>query len=417
MTNNRSEPIKIGLLCGRENSFPHAFIHHVNKLGAEHNITAEFVKLGGTRMDEPNPYRVIVDRISHEIPYYRTYLKQAVLEGTIVVNNPFWWTADDKFFECALATKLGVASPKTVVLPQKSYVEGVVTESLRNLVFPIPWEEIISYVGLPAFLKPFIGGGWKNVYKIHSVEELIWAFDQTGELGMILQEGITWDSYVRCYCLGQTNIMPIRYEPSNPFHHRYMYDPAFLDTELAARVVHDAQILNQALGFDMNTVEFAIRDGVPYAIDFLNVAPDMDYHSVGPYYFEWVVENMTRLVIDRALNGYRPGATYRWDSMLNSAAPPAGFEKGRVQPTREPAPRQLIDPADVPWAWHGYRIDAQRRQMKEPPRPAIEKGFVGDVDEFGALGPSDNGQSDGIPERNSGAAEAVAPAGAEEQIP
>ena len=54
-------------------------------------------------------------------------------------------------------------------------------------------------------------------------------------------------------------------------------------------MVHDAQILNVALGFDMNTCEFAIRDGVPYAIDFLNVAPDMDYHSVGPHYFVWVV--------------------------------------------------------------------------------------------------------------------------------
>ena len=130
--------------CGRENTFPGAFITRVNDLGREHNITAELVKLGGTRMDEPNPYRVIVDRISHEIPYYRAYLKQAVLEGTIVINNPFWWSADDKFFECALATKLGVAVPKTVVLPQKSYVEGVVTESLRNLVYPIPWQELVG---------------------------------------------------------------------------------------------------------------------------------------------------------------------------------------------------------------------------------------------------------------------------------
>jgi hypothetical protein len=364
-----SEAMKIGLLCGRENTFPGAFIHRVNELGREHNITAEFVKIGGTRMDEPNPYRVIVDRISHEIPYYRAYLKQAVLEGTIVINNPFWWSADDKFFECALATKLGVAVPKTVVLPQKSYVEGVVTESLRNLVYPIPWQELVDYVGLPAFMKPFIGGGWKNVYKIHSVEELVWAFDQTGELGMILQEGITWDQYVRCYCLGQTNIMPIRYEPENPFHERYVYDPDFLNSELAARVVHDAQILNQALGFDMNTVEFAIRDGVPYAIDFLNVAPDMDYHSVGEHYFAWVVENMSRLVIERALSGYTPGSQYRWDAFLNSAPPPAGAPQAQVGPSH-PATgaAALVNPRDVPWVWNGYTIpDHQAGPAPVPP--------------------------------------------------
>ncbi len=344
-----STPMKIGLLCGRENTFPGAFIQRVNELGQEHQITAELVKLGGTRMDEPSPYRVIVDRISHEIPYYRAYLKQAVLEGTIVINNPFWWSADDKFFECALATKLDVPVPRTVVLPQKSYVEGVVSDSLRNLVYPIPWEDIVAYVGLPAFLKPFIGGGWKNVYKIHSVEELIWAFDQTGQLGMILQEGITWDMYVRCYCLGQTNIMPIRYEPNNPFEKRYMHDPGFLPPDLARRVVHDAQILNQALGFDMNTVEFAIRDGVPYAIDFLNVAPDMDYYSVGPHYFEWVVENMARLVIYRALSDYTPGRDYRWDSLLNSAPPPTG---GAAAPLRP----DYVDLNTIPWAWHPYQI-------------------------------------------------------------
>jgi hypothetical protein len=394
-----STPIKIGLLCGRENTFPGAFIHRVNELGREHNIQADLVKIGGTRMDEPNPYRVIVDRISHEIPYYRAYLKEAVLEGTIVINNPFWWSADDKFIECSLATKLGVAVPKTVVLPQKSYVEGVVTESLRNLTYPIPWDDIVAYVGLPAFLKPFIGGGWKNVYRVTSVEELIWAFDQTGQLGMILQEGITWDQYVRCYCLGQTNIMPIRYEPTRPFHERYVYDPNFLDSELAARVVHDAQILNQALGFDMNTCEFAIRDGVPYAIDFLNVAPDMDYHSVGAHYFTWVVENMSRLVIDRALSDYTPGREYRWDGLLNSAPPPAGAPQSAVGPTKTGFARPaLLDPTDIGWAWNPFQI---------PGRQSGSGDGAAQTQAPGAQQPATG--TDQIPEEAEGAAEGAAP--------
>ncbi|MGI8588973.1 MAG: ATP-grasp domain-containing protein [Chloroflexia bacterium] len=374
-----TQPIKIGLLCGRESTFPGAFIQRVNDLGREQNITAELVRLGGTRMDDPNPYRVIVDRISHEIPYYRAYLKQAVLEGVVVINNPFWWSADDKFFECALATKLGVAVPKTVVLPQKDYVAGVVTESLRNLIYPIPWNDLLEYVGLPAYMKPFIGGGWKNVYKVNSVEELIWAFDQTGELGMILQEGITWDQYVRCYCLGQTNIMPIRYEPDNPFHKRYVYDPEFLGTELASRIVHDAQVLNQALGFDMNTVEFAVRDGVPYAIDFLNVAPDMDYHSVGEHYFEWVVENMSRLVIERALNGYAPTVSYRWDAMLNSTPAPAGMADAAAAPSRPSTPvAPLLDPQKIAWAWNPYKIPGRQagQEAGEPPQAKSETPVV-----------------------------------------
>src|SRR4029079_12284902 len=90
--------VKVGLLCGREYSFPPAFLDRVNTLGRPHGITAEFVKLTGTKMGEPSGYRVIVDRISHEVEYFRAYLKHAVLHGTYVINNPFWWTADDKFF-------------------------------------------------------------------------------------------------------------------------------------------------------------------------------------------------------------------------------------------------------------------------------------------------------------------------------
>jgi hypothetical protein len=313
----------VGILVGRENTFPQAFIDRVNSKGA--GVRADYCLLGGTRMDEPVPYAVIVDRISHEIPYYRAYLKKAVLDGCVVINNPFWWCADDKFFECCLAVKQGIAVPKTVVLPQKSYVEGVTSESLRNLRYPLDWSALTDYVGFPAFMKPFVGGGWKNVYKVNSIEELIWCFDQTGELGMILQEGIQFEKYARCICIGQSNIKVVRYEPGNPFHLRYVVDEGFFGDELHARIERDARTLTSSLGYDMDTCEFAVRDGIPYAIDWLNPAPDMDYYSVTPTYFEWVVEAMANLVIERALNGYTPGAHFRWDRFLDSAPPPAGM--------------------------------------------------------------------------------------------
>src|SRR5215212_3605637 len=158
--------LKVGLIVGREWSFPPAFIEEVNR--RDQGVVAEYVKLGAPRMDDPCEYAVIIDRISHEVPYYRTYLKQAALQGCTVVNNPFMWTADDKFFEASLATKLGVASPKTVVLPNKDYVPGIVhNESLRNLAYPVPWKEHVDYLGgFPIILKDAHGGGWKNVNKI-----------------------------------------------------------------------------------------------------------------------------------------------------------------------------------------------------------------------------------------------------------
>src|SRR5438034_3986878 len=147
-------------------------------------------------MNEPYPYAVLIDRISHEVPYYRLYLKYAVLQGAMVINNPFMWTADDKFFEAALATKLGVASPKTVALPNKDYIPGIVhNESLRNLVYPMDWQAILDYVGLPCILKDAHGGGWRDVYVCQSQEELLHHFNRSGLLTMIVQEFIQWDSF------------------------------------------------------------------------------------------------------------------------------------------------------------------------------------------------------------------------------
>jgi hypothetical protein len=157
---------------------------------------------------------VIIDRISHEVPFYRTYLKHAVLRGCTVINNPFMWTADDKFFGASLATKLGVASPKTVVLPNKEYVPGITTtRACATSVFPLDWQGIVDYVGLPCILKDAHGGGWKDVYVCRSLEELIHHYDQSGLLTMIVQEFIEWEQFVRCMCLGQEEVLPMKYDP------------------------------------------------------------------------------------------------------------------------------------------------------------------------------------------------------------
>src|SRR5215213_500079 len=294
--------MKIGLLCGREYSFPPAFLDRVNTLGRPHGITADMVTLAGTRMGEPSEYRVIVDRISHEVEYFRAYLKHAVLEGAYVINNPFWWTADDKFFNYSVAAKLGVAVPKTVVLPQKAYPADVdlTPESLRNLGYPIDWDGLLDYVGRPAILKPYSGGGWKHVYKVDNRQELLEAYDRTAPYCMTLQQFIDFDLYVRCFTFGKTDITPVKYDPRE---RRYLVEHAYLPAELGARVVRDAQTINQALGYEMNTIEFAVRDGVPFAIDYLNPAPDFERDRITPFYFEMVVEKMSQLVIDRALKG------------------------------------------------------------------------------------------------------------------
>jgi hypothetical protein len=336
---------KVGLLCGREYSFPPAFIAKVNQLGKADGVAAEFVKLGGTKMNEPAEYSVIVDRISHEIEYYRGYLKHAVLQGSYVINNPFWWTADDKYFNYSVAAKLGIAIPKTILLPQKGYPTDVdiTSESLHNLKYPVDWDALLDYVGRPAILKPFSGGGWKHVYKVSNKEELLAAYDKTSPYCMTLQEFIDFTGYVRCFTFGKTDILPVRYDPKE---RRYLVEHDYLSKDLGARIVKDARTINQALGYEMNTIEFAIQGGVPYAIDFLNPAPDFERDRITEFYFEHVVEQMAHLVIDRALNGNASNSWPRWEEMLGMTAAVAGFTGApRANGAKQAAAGQSAVPA------------------------------------------------------------------------
>ncbi|MEO8433187.1 MAG: hypothetical protein ABI592_16915, partial [Acidobacteriota bacterium] len=111
---------KIGILFGQERSFPYALAERINAAGAS-GVSAEPVKIGGVSLETPKGYDLILDRISQDIPFYRAILKKAVADGTIVVNNPFWWSADDKFFNNVVAKSLGVAVPKTVILPSNQH--------------------------------------------------------------------------------------------------------------------------------------------------------------------------------------------------------------------------------------------------------------------------------------------------------
>ncbi len=310
---------KIGILYGMENTFPGALVERINSRKID-GIHAESIQIGGVKMAQPSGYRVIIDRISQDIPFYRAYLKNAALSGTHVINNPFWWSADDKFFNYALASQIGVAVPRTVILPHKAHPPGTTDKSMRNLIYPLNWEEIFDYIGFPAFLKPYSGGGWKNVYKVHTTEEFFNAYNETGDLCMTLQQGIEFDDYFRCYVVGQKKVHIMHYDPHQPHEHRYVKNPAPSSDAMYERVTRDCLTLCRALGYDLNTVEFAVENGIPYAIDFLNPAPDADFHSVGADNFEWIVNAVADLAIEEAQKPAVPMKELRWSRFLDSPA-------------------------------------------------------------------------------------------------
>lgn len=308
---------KIGLLFGMEQSFPPALVHEINNRHV--GVSAEFVKIGGVTLETLFEYDVILDRISQDVPYYRAMLKLAALKGVRVVNNPFWWSADDKFFNYALANETGIPVPKTVLLPSKNHPPDTTAESFRNLQYPLNWEELFDYVGFPAYLKPFDGGGWKHVYKVDSAEQFFEAYAETEDIVMTLQEGIEFTEYYRCYCIGKKHVRIMPYEPRNPHHLRYQ--AGFAPSKAMLSRLEDLCIkICSMLSYDFNTIEFAVRDGIPYAIDYMNPAPDAERTSVQEDNFEWVLQTTASYLIELAEEGRKVPSEYAWSSFIGKGS-------------------------------------------------------------------------------------------------
>ncbi len=308
----------IGVLHGKERSFPEALVKRINEKNIK-DISAAPVKIDKVIQGDPSGYAVIIDRISQDVPFYRAFLKNAAISGTAVINNPFWWSADEKFFNNALATKIGVPVPKTVILPSRELPDDTSAESFSNLAYPLDWKGIFDYVGFPAYMKPFAGGGWKNVYRLNDMNEFFERHAETGQLVMLLQEEIVFEEYYRCYCIGRKHVRIMPYEPRNPHHLRYVanFKPSAKMLKTMEEIVLN---INNHLGYDFNTVELAIRDGIPYAIDFCNPAPDADLKSVGQENFDWVVEASANYAIEVAENLRDGPGNLSWGEYIKKSA-------------------------------------------------------------------------------------------------
>jgi hypothetical protein len=286
---------KIGLIIGQEWEWPEAFMTAVNN--SEENVTAELVELGGTFMDEPCDYDVIIDRISHEIPYYRAFLKYAAILGTYIINNPYTWSADSKFSGNVLVNKLGFKSPRTVVLPNKQVDKDVTPSTFRNLKYPMDWQAIIDYVGVPAIFKDNQASGRRGVARVHNVDELIQRYDESSTRTKILQEIIESDQHVHSFVIGQEKVLSLNYSIE---HGRYQQKMVDSQGKLGQKLATDALRITRVYQYDINMVEFVIKDDIAYVINGTYPAPDIDLTLMTEEQFQWFVTEIAALAIDRA---------------------------------------------------------------------------------------------------------------------
>ena len=206
-----------------------------------------------------------------------------------------------------------------MILPSRDLPADTSDQSFSNLAYPLDWENIFAYVGFPAYMKPFAGGGWKNVYRLTNMDDFFEKHAETNQLVMLLQEEIVFEEYYRCYCIGGKHVRIMPYEPRNPHHLRYVAD--FKPSAEKLKEMEDIVLrINKYLGYDFNTVELALRDGVPYAIDFCNPAPDADIKSVGQENFDWVVETAANYAIEKAQNLKEGGDNLTWGEYVKKGS-------------------------------------------------------------------------------------------------
>jgi hypothetical protein len=135
---------------------------------------------------------------------------------------------------------------------------------------------------------------------------------------MMLQEEVKFDMYFRCYSIDQRHVRVMPYEPRHPYHLRYQTEWQ-APPEILRKVEQGVLTLNQYLGYDLNTVEFAIRDGVPVAIDFCNPAPDAEAANIGQASFEWVVEAVSEMAIRKAREHIPGRNNLSWGKFVHAA--------------------------------------------------------------------------------------------------
>lgn len=286
---------RVGIIVGQEWDWPSAFIEMVHE--RDPLVQAELIKIGGTFMDSELSYDVIIDRISHEIPYYRAFLTYAAIKGCYVINNPFTWSADNRFVGTVMAQQLGLRTPKTVALPNKDVEKDVGPDSFRNLVYPMDWQGIIDYVGVPAIFKDLRSGGRRQVHRVHNVDELIQRYDESGTQTTILQEVLAAEAHIHAFVVSETAVLLLHYAPDEG---RYLPGILSNETERNQTLAESARRLTQAYGYDINMVEFVIKDGDPFVINSTNPAPVIDRHLLTPEQFDWLVSATVNLAIERA---------------------------------------------------------------------------------------------------------------------
>ncbi|MFA5510925.1 MAG: hypothetical protein WC313_00625 [Candidatus Kapaibacterium sp.] len=289
--------MKIGLMYGSEKSLPAQIIKSINN--SSRRITADTITLNAVKPTDYSDYAVIYDRISHKIPFYRNYLKQSLINGVSVINNPFVCHDESSFIYNRAVLQSGINVPKMVLLPSKEHPDNTSSESFKNLSYPLNWQEIFDFVGFPALLKTNISYNYIQAYKVYNPAEFFSAYDLMGKTSVLLIENIDFEEYYKVFVIigDEPKFELLDYNPLKPLHLRFgksKYEP---DVKTIETIKTQSVKVSKLLDLHINSLEFGVKKDKIYLTSYHDPAPKMEQGYVDEKIWKRLVNNIADFLI------------------------------------------------------------------------------------------------------------------------
>lgn len=278
---------KIGIFCGAENAFPFSLIDYINSFGKD--VKAELVKIGFCKVGDIFDYDIIFDRVSREVPMYSSILKSVALFSVQVINNPFLRCLEDYFFQYHIAHRLGIKTPKTVIIPTKEHPEGTISETFKNLIYPLNWSELFDYLGFPMIIRMNTIQNEALTFKVYNPMEFFSAFDYSGSKQLIVQEDLKADVNLRAFVIGKEKVKIFNYDPTKPLVARYTRENNFVKPEIKNQLESISKKLCSAINLDFTAIDFLVSNNEVFVYNFYNTTPRIDTTLFSDDVYEWFV--------------------------------------------------------------------------------------------------------------------------------
>lgn len=289
--------MKIGILTGREKMILERLCEIINQKNKE--IQVDLVRLEGSRFDEDIPYTLIIDRISHLVPYYNSYLKFAKQVGVYIINNPLTRDVLDLNLQNLISNELGIRFPKTVCITGDFPVPN---PSARNLVYPLPWMDHVDYLGgfpIIIHIPSMTGQVFKKV--ITSMNEFT-SIQKDLYTTIMLQELKEYALYIRCICVGKSEAILLQNNSSTN-----KYEQVADKTSWSSNIIEASIKLSAYLDYDFCAIDWGMFGGEIYVLDNVDPMPNISLSSVNYDVSEWCINQLADTCLNIALQREEKG--------------------------------------------------------------------------------------------------------------